>query len=139
MKNKTKYKRAIESYEEISHRIDDRIKVVFEYVGEGKNGKYKENETDIPLLRFWVYRKPYTTLLSSGFYTNVDEWKEIEGLTYRTNIKIDAKEIDIIKKANEIAIKVLEIWHNIRNINYIIHSDEWEKYIKKSWKQYLNF
>ena len=139
MTNKTKYKRDIERYEKILHTIDDKIKVVFGYIGEGKKGKYRGDENDIPLLRFWVYRKPYTTKLASGFYTIIDEWKEIQGLTYRTNLKIDAKEIDIIKKANQIAIKTLEIWHKIENINYVSMDEDWEKFVKKSWVQYPNF
>lgn len=74
---------------------DERIKVFWEYIGEGLHGDYnKDDPEDIPLLRYSAEYKNNET----------DEWEYIDG--YCTTVPVDTPESELKKKL-EVIFKTL--------------------------------
>lgn len=80
---------------------DSKLKVVLEYIGEGRFGDYnEENPEDVPYMRFSV------------FYRNSEDalhWEEVEDASYCTQIRLDAP-----KQAKLEKLQV--IWERYREV-----------------------
>lgn len=108
---------------------DSQIKVVFDYIG------FKID--DLPVLGFWIYKKPNLVKGGGGFYTTSDEWEQPSYLGYCTNLPVttDRKEIEAL--AQKIADKVIKIAPNINSpmmvgrMNYLHCDPTWKRWLKK--------
>ena len=109
---------------------DVQLKVVVDYVGFKLRG--------IPVLGFWIYKKPNLEMGRGGFYTIVDEWKEPTYLGYRTNLPVTTGKEKMEELANKILDKIMDIGRDIEsplgqggNMNYLHCDPKWEKWIKE--------
>ena len=87
-----------------------RIKIEWEYIGEGNCGEYDENdETDRPLLRFTILKH----------VKNTKGWEQIDDASYCTCIETSTKKVTLKKLLryiyNEVADQIRS-GHSIKKI-----------------------
>jgi len=103
MTNNEKYYKAMDEMVEPDVSIGD-IRVTFEYVGEGLSGDYTGEEDDVPLMRFYTWKKEYVDEPNIGTEHPDWEWGEVEDGSYCTRIPVDTPN-DVL---NEMALIILD-------------------------------
>ena len=106
-----------------------KLKVMFTHVGEVHGGT--------PYLRCRVYKSPKLETTHGGFYTTVDEYESVTGLSYLTNLTVTTDKEELKKLAQKIADKVVEVAENmltpmmIGRIYHVYCDPTWEKWLKE--------
>lgn len=68
----------------------DNVRVTFEYTGEGLWGDYTGEEDDMPVMRFYTWkRKTDDTYPDYEVDKNGNEWEEVEDGSYCTRVPVD--------------------------------------------------
>lgn len=106
LKKIDRYQRIIDDFDDIEAQEGD-VKVVFEYIGEGYCGEYRESgkEDDAPLLRFTIHEKYY---VNDGSGTDHPDWNwvEVDSGSYCTTVTIDTPKEIVEKFAKHILDEV---------------------------------
>jgi hypothetical protein len=105
--NSYKYHQAIDEcpYAEAE---DGDLKVQFEYIGEGLSGDYTGEEDDVPMMRFYTYKKEY---IENGQGIDHPDWNwaEMEDGSWCTQVPVDTPKETLEKMTKVILEKMKEV------------------------------
>jgi hypothetical protein len=106
--------------------IRSNVKVEFQYIGEGFDGDYNEDdEFDLPLWRFYISK-----WVCVGRDGETDIWEDVKDASYDTTLPLDTKEIILQKLAEIIMDRVEDNINNGRSVKKICEELSW---IDESW------
>lgn len=112
---------------------EDKVMVEFENIGEGLSGDYNEDdEQDIPVLRFGVYKRSTNPLpaFDKGIPKPEDQWESVDDASYSTKVPVDTPKESLEKMARLIMDRVKQRVLDYSSVKKLCEQLSW---IQESW------